>query len=387
LANVVIDVERLRNVHCGLGQFALHLGRALLDELDGQLTPVLLVRPGNRELLADRTGRFLDASPWRAEPLAPFVRPWCGLLPFRGRPALWHATHQDTRFLPLHRSTRLILTIHDLNFLREKSPASIRRRLKRLQAKVNRASVLTTASQHAAGEIREHLDIRGKDIAVIPHGVCVNPSDAAATRPNFLEPGRFLFTIGDITPKKNFHTLVDVASRLPEFKIVIAGSKSTDYAHRIEQKAAANKLADRIILPGKVSDAERSWLYQNCTAFLFPSRSEGFGLPLIEAMGSGRPVFCSHATSLPEVGGDLAFYWHDLDPDTMASAVRAGLQIVERDSQFGDRLRQHAGRFSWPRAARAYLALYQRVLDKSHASDLGAAGQSDAGTRRCRSAA
>ena len=383
----MIDAERLRNVHCGLGQFALHLGRALLDELDGQLTPVLLVRPGNRELLADRTGRFLDASPWRAKPLAPFVRPWYGLLPLRGRPALWHATHQDTRFLPLHRSTRLILTIHDLNFLREKSPTSIRRRLRQLQAKVNRAAVITTASQHAAGEIRGHLDTSGKDIAVIPHGVCVNPSDAAATRPDFLKPGRFLFTIGDITPKKNFHTLIDVASRLPEFKIVIAGSKSTDYAHRIEHRAAANKMADRIILPGKVSDAERSWLYQNCTAFLFPSRSEGFGLPVIEAMGSGRPVFCSHSTSLPEVGGDLAFYWHDLDPDSMVDVVRAGLQTVERDAQFGNKLRQHAGRFTWPRAARAYISLYQRVLDKSHGPDSITAGQADADTQGSRSAA
>lgn len=362
MASVVIDVERLRNVHCGLGQFSLHLGGALLEALDGELTPILLVRPRQRELLGDRGVRFLDPSPWRGEPLARFVRPWYGLLPFARRPALWHATHQDTRFLPLHRSTRLILTIHDLNFLREKSPASVRRRLRRLQVKVDRASVLTTASSHAAGEIREHLDTGAKEIAIIPHGVCVNPADAATARPDFLAPGRFLFTIGDITAKKNFHTLVDLAARLPEFTIVIAGANSTDYARGLQQQAAHNGLGDRVIFPGKVSDAERSWLYQNCDAFLFPSRSEGFGLPVIEAMSSGRPVFCSYATSLPEVGGDLAFYWHDLDADRMAEVVRAGLQRAEQDPTWSDRLKQHAGQYTWPRAARAYLALYQRML-------------------------
>jgi glycosyltransferase involved in cell wall biosynthesis len=229
---------------------------------------------------------------------------------------------------------------------------------------VKRAVALTTASRHAADEIREHLDIDGKEIAIIPHGVCVQPDEAPAARPKFLAPGPFLFTIGDITPKKNFHTLVDLAVRLPEFRIVIAGSKSTEYAQRIEREVADKQLTDRVVLPGKVSDAERAWLYQNCGAFLFPSRSEGFGLPVIEAMSCGRPVFCSHATSLPEVGGDLAFYWHDLDSDTMASVVRAGLETVERDSMFAERLRDHAAQFTWPRAARAYLALYQQVLDQ-----------------------
>lgn len=394
MATVVIDAERLRNVHCGLGQFSLHLGRALLDAVDGQvdaldgpLTPLILVRSRNRGLLADRTSRFLDASSWRSEPLARLVRPWCGLLPTEPRPELWHATHQDTRFLPLYRKTRLILTIHDLNFLREKPPASIRRRLRRLQAKVDRATVLTTASRHAADEIRAHLDTGGKEIAIIPHGVCINPADAAAARPDFLAPGRFLFTIGDVTPKKNFHALVDLAVRLPEFKIVIAGANGTPYATRLQHQIASQGLADRVILPGKVSDSHRSWLYQHCDGFLFPSRSEGFGLPLIEAMSCGRPVFCSHATSLPEVGGDLAFYWHDLDPDTMANVVRAGLHSAGQDADFGDRLRQHAGQFTWPRAARAYLALYQRVLGRTPAPQSGLAGPRGASSREFTSAA
>ncbi len=363
MASVVIDVERLRNVHCGLGQFSLHLGRALLAELDGQLTPIMLARPGDHRLLSDRPGTCLDARPWRGEPLARLVRPWHRLLPLGAPPDLWHATHQDTRFLPLHRSTRLILTIHDLNFLREKQPASIRRRLRRLQAKVNRATAVTTASEHAAGEIRTHLDLDGKEIAVIPHGVCVETGEAATSRPEFLRPGPFLFTIGDITPKKQFHTLVDLALQLPEVSIVIAGAKSTDYARRIEQDAADKGLADRVVLPGKVSDADRSWLYQNCRAFLFPSRSEGFGLPVIEAMSCGRPVFCSYATSLPEVGGDLAFYWRDLEPTAMCDVVRAGLEAAEQDSTFGARLRDRAGQFTWPRAARAYVELYHQVLN------------------------
>ncbi len=371
MPNVVIDVERLRNVHCGLGQFSLHLGRALLDEIEAPLTPIMLARPEHRAHLSDREPQFLDASPWRGEPFARWIRPWYGMLPQAQPPALWHATHQDTRFLPLHRSTQLILTIHDLNFLREKSPASIRRRLRRLQPKVTRAAILTTASEHAAGEIREHLETGGKEIAIIPHGVCVRRDEAAAVRPAFLPPGPFLFTIGDITPKKNFHALADLAARLPEFRVVIAGSKATNYAREIERRAIELGLTERVILPGKVSNADRAWLYEHCAAFLFPSRSEGFGMPVIEAMSSGCPVFCAHATSLPEVGGDLAFYWHDLNPDRMAIVVRDGLAAAANDSSFGDKLRARAGQFTWKRSAQAYLALYRRLLGGEAAADEG----------------
>ncbi|HUG68285.1 MAG TPA: glycosyltransferase family 1 protein [Pirellulaceae bacterium] len=372
MPSVVIDVERLKKIHCGLGQFSLHLSRAILDAAGTDFDPVLLLRPEQQAFYANRPVRFLDVTTWRREPVASLLRPLFKAAGFRESCDVWHTTHQDSKCLPLDRRTPLVLTIHDLNILREKQPAAIRRRLKSLQRKVNRATVLTTASRFAANEIRSNLDVAGREIAIIAHGVCVTPASERTARPGFLPAGPFLFTIGDITPKKNFHVLVEFLRHLAvsgraNLRLVIAGPKRTDYALRIEREIRAAGLTGRVILPGIVTDEERAWLYQNCEAFVFPSISEGFGLPVIEAMSCGRPVFLSNATSLPEVGGPLAFYWQDFSARSMSQVFETGMSCVSRDSRYADKLRQHASQFTWERAAGAYLALYRQVLEVSAA--------------------
>jgi glycosyltransferase involved in cell wall biosynthesis len=365
--SVVVDVERLKNIHCGLGQFSLHLSCAILDATSSEFEPILLLRPQQQKYYADRSARFLDVTTWRREPVASLVRPFFRATGFHEPCDLWHTTHQDSKYLPRDRHTPLVLTIHDLNILREKKPAAIRRRLRSLQSKVDRATVLTTASQFAADEIRNNLDVGEKEIAIIPHGVCVTAPSNQDPRPAFLPAGPFLFTIGDITPKKNFHVLVGLVKHLvnsttPGLRLVIAGSKRNDYASRIEREIQDSGLVGRVILPGTISDEERAWLYQNCDAFLFPSLSEGFGLPVIEAMSCGRPVFLSNATSLPEVGGPLAFYWQDFSALSMSQVFEAGMSLVSQDARYEDKLRQHASQFTWKRAAEEYLALYRQVL-------------------------
>lgn len=361
VASLVIDVERLKNLHCGLGQYCLHLWRSVADSAPADWDLVPLVRTEERSLLEATARDWLPARGWRGNPAAHFVRPWAAWLGQSDRYDIWHATHQDTRYVPMSRSTRFILTIHDLNILREKPPATIRRRLRRMQSLVDRAALITTASHFAADEIRAHLSLNDKPVEVIPHGVCLNATHAREAHPEFLPEGRFLFTIGDVTPKKNFHVLIDLMVRLPEYRLVIAGKKSSDYAAQIEQRIHARGLQRRVLLLDVVSDAERLWLYRNCEAFLFPSLSEGFGLPLIEAMSFGRPIFAAHRTSLPEVGGELAFYWHDFEPEHMLHVFREGMRQVHANLDWSSRLQARAAEFNWTRAAQAYWDLYQRV--------------------------
>jgi glycosyltransferase involved in cell wall biosynthesis len=274
---------------------------------------------------------------------------------------VWHVTHQDSKFWPVDPRIPVILTVHDLNFLREKPPHVIRRRLKRLSRKVARATVLTTGSWHAAREIGEYLPLRGKPIEVIPHGVCLDRTQPSQ-RPAAINPsGRFLFTIGDMGPKKNFHVLVDLIEALPDYSLVIAGSKSSEYAASIERRVAERGLGGRVVLTGRVSEAERNWLYEYCAAFVFPSLTEGFGLPLIEAMSFGRPVFASRRTSLPEVGGPWTFYWDEFHAGHLVSVFRAGMETYASDPQYREKLQAWARRFSWPQAAHRYLDLYRSV--------------------------
>ena len=362
--NVVVDLERLKFRQCGLGQFSFHLGRALWAEANGEFQPTFLVpRAGSDEFDGSQSAT-ISASPWRKDVVTRWFRPLISMLPRMSKIDIWHVTHQDSKYWPIDSRVPVVLTIHDLNFLREKSPPVIRRRLRRLQRKVFQAATLTTGSEYSAREIREHLDVGSKEIRVIPHGVCLERT-VEPSRPSSLRGSRpYLFTIGDISPKKNFHVLVDLLVRLPEYSLVVAGSKTNEYARDLERRAAELGMADRVVLPGRVSEAERLWLYQNCAAFVFPSLTEGFGLPLIEAMSFGRPVFSSNRTSLPEVGGSLAFYWESFEPESMAIVFRAGMRTYQADAHYERKLRQRADQFQWPRAAKQYVDLYREVAQQ-----------------------
>ncbi len=97
---------------------------------------------------------------------------------------------------------------------------------------------------------------------------------------------------------------------------------------------------------------------------LFPSLHEGFGLPVIEAMAFGKPVFSSNLTSLPEVGGSEAFYFPSFEPDVVVKTFRQGMATYESDPAIPNRLRAHSRQFTWEAAAAHYWQLYQDVLRK-----------------------
>ena len=109
---------------------------------------------------------------------------------------------------------------------------------------------------------------------------------------------------------------------------------------------------------GKVSDNERRWLYAHCQGLLFPSIAEGFGLPVIEAMQWGKPVFCSNKTSLPEVGSIHAHYFTDFNPDHMADIIQRGMADFTPEKAKAEK--DYAATFDYDNHMRQYLELYQR---------------------------
>lgn len=361
MPTVVLDFERLKHPHCGLGQFCLHLGQALVSEGAGRIEPVFFLPYGAELGFAGEGYRRIYARPWKKEACYRWLRP-C-LRPFLRRPAidLWHTANQLSKYGPLDPRIPVVLTIHDLNFLRGSSPNRIRRKLRSLQAKVDRAAALTTGSQFVAGELREHLDLRGKALHVIYDGVSQGIRHDKQ-RPAFAPDGPFLFAIGNLLPHKNFHVLLDFMQLVPEYHLIIAGPKATPYGATLARRIAEQGLTDRVLLPGAISDAHRQWLYEECEALLFPSLAEGFGLPVLEAMQCGRPVFMSRLTSLPEVGGPWGCYWDSFEAEAMVQVFREGLARFHAEAGYSKKLRDHAARFSWTNTARGYLEAYEQVL-------------------------
>ena len=344
---VLIDVERIRQPNSGLGQVALHLVNQYLREPPDDFDPVFLIPEDKLDFLR---GRFQYEVPsWRrryARSLAPEYN-------------LWHMLHQDASYLPGPR-TPYLLTINDLNFLFEKGPAKARKRLRKVQRLVDGASAITVISRFTESVVREHLDVGDTPIHVVYIGLGSDPT-TPGERPDFVPDGPFLFNVGVVRRKKNQLVLIDFLAETEDIKLVIAGNTKDDYAGQILDRVAALGLGDRVIMPGEISEEHKSWLFQNCEAFVFPSLHEGFGLPVAEAMSHGKPTFSSTRSSLPEVGGDDVFYWDDFDASAMASVYRDGMEAFRNEPGLSDRLVARAATFSWANCAKRYAELYRQL--------------------------
>ncbi|MCB0051701.1 MAG: glycosyltransferase family 4 protein, partial [Caldilinea sp.] len=142
--------------------------------------------------------------------------------------------------------------------------------------------------------------------------------------------------------------------------LVIAGAWDTRYP---EARELATRLAltDRVRFLGPVNDADLPGLYSAATVFVFPSRYEGFGFPVLEAMACGTPVACSNVSSLPEVGGDAVSYFDPLLPSTIAAQL---IRLLESDSLRQKSATEGVARsleFTWEQAAAATIVLYRSL--------------------------
>jgi len=367
LPRIVVDLEKLRHINTGLGRVALHLGAELLALAPGRFEPVFFLPPGAERHLPTGGYRRIDAVDWRKDSLMRLVRPLAR--PFLPEPdvALWHVTHQTAKYLPLDPRVPVLLTIHDLNFLHE-SPGErpgwrIARKLAAVQALVDRSVAVATDSQFVADDVTAQLELGDRPVHVVPLGLAP-PPPAAPARPAWLPAEPFLLSVGNFLPHKNFHVLLGLVERLPGRRLVVAGKHATPYGDFLRREAAARGLDGRVVLPGEVSDGERQWLYEHCEAFVFPSLSEGFGFPVLEAMQAGRPVFMARATSLPEIAGDAGFYFDSFAPDAMAAVFTAGLEAWAADPAGPERVRRHAAGYSWATTAARYADLYDALVGR-----------------------
>ncbi|TDN37502.1 glycosyltransferase family 1 protein [Hymenobacter sp. UV11] len=280
---------------------------------------------------------------------------------------LWHATSQLSWYVPTSPFTKVVLTVHDLNFLHE-SPdeRTYVRQLAMVRRNIQRADYLVTISDFVRQDILRHADLLGyrgrQPLRYVPRGVEALAPLPPAHAPAYVPRRPFLFGLGTINAKKNYHVLTALLQD-PAYELVLAGSfAEPDYVATIRAAAAQAGAADRVTVLTRISEADKTWYYQHCVAYLQPSLAEGFGLPVVEAMQLGKPVFLSRLTSLPEVGGDAAYYFDDFAPDTLRRTLAAGL--ARHSPARAAEARAQAGQFSWAQAAAGYLAVYQELLGR-----------------------
>lgn len=343
---IIIDAEKMSNPYSGLGQFCASLGNSLLN-LD--VANLCFYLPKKQLNFFGPKATYIKQQA---------LHKLTGIRTTSND--IFHSTHQTTKYFPSNKSTPLLLTVHDLNFLYKYSGKKLNSKLADLQKKVDRAAEITTISAFVLTELEKHIQLNGKKVSVIYNGNSLNES-VPELRPVWLNEKPFLFTIGIILPRKNFHTLIPMMENLKEFNLVISGDSSSAYGQSIIDEIKKRGLSNQIIVSGKITESEKLYLYRHCSGFIFPSLAEGFGFPVIEAMSQGKPVFLNHCTSLPEIAGELGNYFNNFEPSHMSEVVMKGMNNFHRNNMESV-LRQHAAQFNWNNSAMKYVDIYNRLM-------------------------
>lgn len=354
---ILFDCERMKYPHTGLYHFCKQLSKALISTHPGnQYSLTFYVPPAEDNFLGSQYRYMIQKSSHK------FLRPKTA------RFDLWHSTYQGSNYYPVNKHVKKILTIHDLNFLHDetKSPAKKKQYLGKVQRMIDRSDYLSVISSYTLQCLQENLNIVGKPVEIIYNGC--NKPDAAAVfqKPLFITSATpYIFSIGTITRKKNFHTLPSLLVG-NDFNLVIAGiTQDREYLSAIVKQAEKLGVANRLILPGAISENEKWWLLENMLAFAFPSIAEGFGLPVIEAMYTGKPVLLSTHTCLPETGGDAAYYFPSFEAEAMQQTLNHALQHYQQNPQQAQKIKNRAAFFSWDASAKKYWDLYAKLLNNS----------------------
>ena len=270
---------------------------------------------------------------------------------------------------------KTMVTIHDLTFFREPKWFRIERAAYyRFAARraVPLADRILADSMATADDLQRYLGVSDSKIDVIHLGVDSGYSRASESRIDEIRrkytlPKRFFLYLGTLEPRKNIVRLVQAWSRIAprcSWDLVVAGREGWKTAP-IKKAIGGTTYRTRIHLPGFIDAPDLPGLLSACSAFVWPTLWEGFGLPPLEAMACGAPVLTSNTSSLPEVVGDAAL---GVDPQDV-QAIADGMLRLATDEDLCTRLSDagpaHAGGFTWRTTAQRTAAAYRTAVEET----------------------
>ncbi len=357
----------------GIGRYTLDLARALVALRD---------RPEVVLLTAGASGSLPKEKGFRYVPLS-----GCGLLtglvtfgnvliPVLSQRLALDLVHDPTGVTPFlfgGGRARTVVTVHDVFAWSCPGTSTLldtliyRHWLPRVLPRVD---TVITDSQASKADIVRFLGIPAARVRVIYVGVSAafrpaSQSEIAVVRSSYGLSDRYILFVGSVEKRKNLRGLLRAYACLRRMEetcpLVVAGVRRRKYTAIMETLWELD-LEKHVIFTGYVPDADLPALYSGADLFVFPSLYEGFGLPPLEAMACGTPVVCSNAASLPEVVGDAAITVDPYDVEGLAEAMRRVLTDANLRQELREKGLQRAKQFTWERAARETIAVYQKVL-------------------------
>jgi len=271
---------------------------------------------------------------------------------------------------PLLYFKKSVTTIHDLTTARYKNPDKnpavffIKQQIYKIVIfyAAYKSKKIITPSNYVKTDLVNYTHIKNSKITVTYEAA--DPINKSAKTIKSLENKPFIFYVGRPTPHKNLWMLIDAFSSLraifPDLLLVLAGKTDRNYQD-LKQRVLANHL-DNVVFSGFVSEEELKWLYAQAKAYVFPSLSEGFGLPGLEAMVNKTPLISSDKTCLKEIYADAALYFNPTDKISIAEAITAVINNPDIRNKLINKGLGRASQFSWQKMATETLDVYQQAL-------------------------
>lgn len=344
---IFLEAHNIRNRNKGLGVFNFELLKAFTAvNTDFRL----MINMPDKSLMSHFESPLMLFHRYHGLQRKPLFR-------IRKRFDIWHSLNQNTKVEPYY-DLNYVLTIHDVIGIKGKDES-------KLLGKIKRAKAITYISKFVQQEVHQNFVIPANTIeSVIYNGNPISSLlDTSSYQPIEAAKSPFLYAIGDFQERKNFHSLIQMMRINESFNLIISGQNKSDYAIKIRFLIDKYNLNDRVFLTGIVSEEGKQYYMSHASAFLFPSTQEGFGLPIIEAMRFGKPVFLSTLTSIPEIGGQDAYYFENFDPEYMNNQLIEGLHHFSQNKKdMEQKMIKQASLFSWERAAKEYFDVYKYLI-------------------------
>jgi glycosyltransferase involved in cell wall biosynthesis len=355
---ILLDIERLRRPHSGIANVFRNLARGIEETHHnfnftyfGVFTTINF--PLNEQKKWKRLHKIYEN--------------------FSQKFDIIHVSHQASLYFTRNYKKSLkIVTLHDLNFLHENLPEKKKEKLlSRLNKNLKYADYVVCISQFVKDDFEKNIGLfrpkKLKKIEVIHNGIQL-PEDRKYDLGKFvhLAAKKYMLNIGVLFDKKNQLKLVEMLPFLEQDLVLLASGEKEPYATEVRNRIKELNLENRIHILKNISEEEKYALIQNCEAMCHPSTAEGFGIPPIEAMAFGKPVFLSTFTSLPEIGGEAAFYFENFEAEKMAEFYREKMKLYQDNQpEISQNIKSWIQQFDYKAMAANYLDFYKRILENS----------------------
>jgi glycosyltransferase involved in cell wall biosynthesis len=286
--------------------------------------------------------------------------------------------HDPTGIFPLAlTSSRKVVSIHDVfSYVSPETSTAADRLIYRLwlPLAVRRTDAVITVSLQSKKDILRYLPVRADMMTVIPEAAGSNfqPMPRVNVETILKKNGidfPYILYVGSVEPRKNLLRLLKAYARVRESlsgrKLVVVGARNIWLSTPLTEEIRRLNIEPWVHFTGYVEDEDLPAFYNGADVFVFPSLYEGFGLPVLEAMGCGTPVITSNVSSLPEVAGDAAVLVDPYNIEGIASAMQQVLEDPHLSNELREKGLARAKQFSWERTARETIAVYKRVMEGS----------------------